>query len=118
MRKIATLSSLCFASLFVLPAFPAEEYERVDPAISCVVKMKGVFGDGNQLVQETIKISRVECWLKDAPNAKKELELKSNSGAAGFIETKEFGRIKFKSDSTEFFMRKADQASLMRGLRK
>ena len=60
--------------------------------------MSGVFGDGNQFVRETIKISRVECWLKDAPKARKKLTLKSNSGATGFIETQEFGRIKFKGD--------------------
>jgi len=93
----------------------AEAYKKLDKSIECGVSTEGVFGDNNRFIQSTVKVKKLECRLAGAAEGK-EVALKSDSAAAGFIETREVGRIKLVDD--ELYMRPSDQARLKRFLAK
>ncbi len=94
----------------------SEAYKKLDKSIECRVGTEGVFGDNNKFIQSTVKVKKLECGPASDTGPGKEVALKSESAASGFIETRDYGRMKLVGD--ELFMRPSDQAKLKRFLAK
>ena len=122
LRLLAAAATTVFALTCASVAYSqTDKYVEIDHAIDCMVETSGVFGDNNTIMLESAELSSLECWPDDKREKAKRLALRSTSVASGFIETRDFGRVKIKvaeRGGYDLSMRKIDQAKLLLHLRK